>query len=116
MPEIIIYQKPTCSTCRSVYQALQEAKVDFTSVDYYLEPIPRRKLKELLGKMNMSPRGLLRTKDPLYKKLRLGTRSLSDDEIIDLMVKNPDLIQRPIVEKGTSAILARPADRIKEIL
>jgi arsenate reductase len=52
----------------------------------------------------------------IYKTLRLADRDLSDDELVDLMVKNPDLIQRPIVEKGARAILARPAERLREIL
>ena len=81
----------------------------------YLE-IPKKKLVDLLRKMKLSPRELLRTKEPVYKTLRLAERDLSDEEIVELMVKNPDLIQRPIVEKGGRAILARPAERLKEIL
>jgi arsenate reductase len=114
--KIVIYQKPTCTTCRQVHAALVESGVDFDAVDYYVDPIPKSKLIELLRKMRMAPRELLRTREPIYKSLRLGERELADDEIVDLMVENPDLIQRPIVEKGTRAILARPADRLKEIL
>ena len=110
---IIIYQKPTCTTCRQVYAALKESGVDFDAVDYYLEPIPRSKLVELLRKLGMKPRDLLRTKEPIYRELRLGERGLSDEALVDLMVKHPDLIQRPIVEKGARAILARPPDREK---
>ncbi len=113
--KIVIYQKPTCTTCRQVHAALKESGVDFDAVDYYVDPIPKKKLSELLRKMKMSPRELLRTKEPVYKTLRLSERDLSDDEIVELMVKNPDLIQRPIVEKGARAILARPAERLKEI-
>jgi arsenate reductase len=113
---ITIYQKPTCTTCRQVHAALRDAGVDFEAVDYYTDPIPRTKLKELLRKMGLSARELLRTKEDVYKKLRLGERDLSDDEIVDLMVKHPDLIQRPIVEKGSRAILARPAERLRDIL
>ena len=113
---IIIYQKPTCTTCRQVHAALVESGVDFDAVDYYVDPIPKPKLIELLRKMRMAPRELLRTREPIYKSLRLGEREPTDDEIVDLMVENPDLIQRPIVEKGPRAILARPADRLKEIL
>jgi arsenate reductase len=114
--KITIYQKPTCTTCRQVYAALRDAGVDFDSVDYYTDPIPKSKLKELLRKMGISARELLRTKEERFKALRLGERELSDDELIDVMVANPDLIQRPIVEKGTRAILARPAERLREIL
>jgi arsenate reductase len=114
--KIVIYQKPTCTTCRQVHAALKQQGVDFEAVDYYLEPIPRSKLIELLRKMRMKPRDLLRTKEDVYRKLRLADRQLSDDEIVDLMVEHPDLIQRPIVEKGARAILARPAERLREIL
>jgi arsenate reductase (glutaredoxin) len=113
---ITIYQKPTCTTCRQVYNALKKRGVDFESVNYYLDPIPKTKLKELLRKMDMRPRDLLRTKEAVYKTLRLAERDLSDAELIELMVKHPDLIQRPIVEKGSRAILARPANRLKDIL
>ena len=114
--KIVIYQKPTCTTCRQVHAALKESGVDFDAVDYYLDPIPAAKLKELLRKMGMKPRELLRTKEAVYKELKLAERELSDNELIDLMVEHPDLIQRPIVEKGTRAILARPPERLKEIL
>lgn len=114
--KIVIYQKPTCTTCRQVYGALKESGVDFDAVNYYTDPIPKRKLTELLQKMGMKPRDLLRTKEDVYKQLKLAERELSDAELIDLMVQHPDLIQRPIVEKGSRAILARPAERLKEIL
>jgi arsenate reductase len=116
MARITVYQKPTCTTCRQVHAALKEAGVDFEAVNYYVDPIPKSKLRELLRKMGLPARQLLRTKEEIYKKLRIGERDLTDDQIVDLMVTHPDLIQRPIVEKGSRAILARPAERLKEIL
>lgn len=114
--KIVVYQKPTCTTCRRVHAALEESGVDFDAVDYYVDPIPKAKLVELIGKMGITPRGLLRTNEDVYRTMKLGQRELSDDELVDLMVTHPDLIQRPIVEKGARAILARPAERLKEIL
>ena len=114
--KITIYQKPTCTTCRQVHAALKESGVDFEAVDYYVDPIPKAKLVELLRKMRMKPRDLLRTKEAVYKELNLAKRDLSDSQLIDLMVEHPDLIQRPIVEKGARAILARPPERLKQIL
>jgi arsenate reductase (glutaredoxin) len=114
--KITIYQKPTCTTCRQVYAALKESGVNFDSVNYYTDPISKAKLKELIQKMGIKPPELFRTKEEIYKKLKLAGRDVSDDEAVDLMVKHPDLIQRPIVEKGNRAILARPAERLKEIL
>ncbi len=114
--KIVIYQKPTCTTCRQVYAALKESGVDFSAIDYYVDPIPKEKLVELLRKMKMRPRDLLRKNEDIYKKLDLANRDLTDAQLVELMVEHPDLIQRPIVEKGTRAILARPAERLKEIL
>jgi arsenate reductase len=113
---IVVYQKPTCTTCRQVYAALKESGVDFDAVDYYVDPIPRAKLLDLIRKMNISARDLLRSKEPLCKTLGLLDPVRTESEILDAMATYPDLIQRPIVEKGDRAILARPAERLKEIL
>ncbi|MFA5059305.1 MAG: ArsC/Spx/MgsR family protein [Candidatus Omnitrophota bacterium] len=116
MEKITVYQKPTCTTCREVYAALKAGNVDFDAVDYYIEPISKAKLKELLSKMGISAKELLRSKDAKYKELKFDEKNYSESEILDLMMIYPDLIQRPIVEKGEKAILARPAERLKEIL
>ena len=114
--KITIYQKPTCTTCRQVHAALRDAGVDFDAVDYYTDPIPKTKLRELLRKMGMSARELLRTKEEIYKTLGLAKKTLPEDDLIDLMIKHPDLIQRPLVERGDRAILARPAETVKTLL
>ena len=116
MAKITIYEKPTRTTCRQVHTALKDSGVDFEAVNYYIDPIPKAKLKELLKKMGISAAELLRKKEDIYKKLKLSEKKLSEEDIVDLMAKHPDLIQRPIVEKGAKAILARPAERLKEIL
>lgn len=95
---------------------LKEAGVDFEAVNYYIDPIPKSKLRELIGKMGEDPQVLLRRKEPLFKQLKLDERKLTKTEVIDLLAEHPDLLQRPIVEKGNKAILARPAERIREIL
>jgi arsenate reductase len=66
--------------------------------------------------MRLPPRDILRPSEALYRELELGETDLSDDELIALMVKHPDLLQRPIVERGDRAILARPAENVKELL
>lgn len=113
---ITIYQKPTCTTCKQVYSALRDAGVDFNAVNYYTDPLSAAQLRVLLRKMGITARQLLRTREPIYKTLGLAERAPSDDELVDLMVEHPDLIQRPIVENGSRAILARPADRLRDIL
>ena len=116
MSKLIIYQKPTCSTCRQAVQLLKESGVPFSAVNYYEDRFTKSQLKALLKKAGLSPREVLRTKEDLYKELSLAKSTLSDDALIELMVAHPDLIQRPIVEKGEKAWLARPAERVKELL
>jgi arsenate reductase len=114
--KVVVYQKPTCTACRRVHAALRESGIDVESVDYYTDPIPRTKLLELLRKMGMKPRELLRTNEEVYRRLKLAERTLTDEQIVDLLVEHPDLMQRPIVEKGSRAVLARPPERLREIL
>jgi arsenate reductase len=116
MGNITIYQKPTCTTCRRVVQLLRDSGEPFTSVNYYEQPFSKARLKELLKKGGLSPKEVLRTKEDIYKKLGLAKKTLSDDQLIELMVAHPDLIQRPLVEQGGKVLLARPADTIKTLL
>jgi arsenate reductase len=116
MADITIYHKPTCTTCRQAVQLLKDSGTPFTAVNYYERPFTKTQLTTLLKKTGLSPKDVLRTKEDLYHELGLAKKQLTDDELLDLMVKHPDLIQRPIVETGDRAMLARPADSIKELL
>jgi len=116
MAEITIYQKPTCTTCKEVHQILKEMNTDFDAVDYFTDPIPKAKLKELIGKMGVPVEELIRKKDQLYSDLRLGEKQLTEGQWLDLLAIYPDLLQRPIVEKGDRAVLARPAKKIRQFL
>jgi arsenate reductase len=78
--------------------------------------LTEKKLRELLAKMKMGPRALLRTSEAIYRELGLGKGEFTDDEIIRLMIEHPDLIQRPIVERGARAALGRPVENIKAII
>jgi len=95
---------------------LRESGVDFNKVNYYLEPLSEKKLRELLKKMGIAPRELLRTGESIYRELEIGKKDLSDSEIISLMVEHPDLMQRPIVERGERAVLGRPTENVKALL
>ena len=116
MKKITVYEKPTCTTCRKLFKLLQEKGVDFDKVNYYVEPFTKAQLKMLLKKMKMRPEELLRKNEAAYKELNLSSTSFTDNELIDLMLENPDLVQRPIVEAGEKAVLARPVERVNEIL
>ena len=95
---------------------LRESGVDFKKLNYYLEPLSEQKLRELVKKMGIKPRELLRTSESIYRELELGKKELSDDKIISLMVEYPDLMQRPIVERGDRAVLGRPTENVKALL
>ena len=95
---------------------LRESGVPFEKVNYYIEPLTKKKLVELLAKMKMAPRDLLRTSEPIYRELGLGKGEFTGDEIVSLMIKHPDLIQRPIVERGQRAVLGRPTENVRSLL
>ena len=95
---------------------LRESGIPFEKVNYYVEPLSRKKLTELIRKMKLKPRDLLRKGEPIYKELGLAKDEFSDSELIDLMIEHPDLLQRPIVERGARAVLGRPTENVKELL
>jgi len=95
---------------------LRASGVSFEKVNYYIEPLTKKKLVELLGKMKLKPRDILRTSEPIYRELGLGKGDFTDDQIVSLMAKHPDLIQRPIVERGKRAVLGRPTENVKALL
>ena len=95
---------------------LRESGVAFEKVNYYLAPLGEKKLRELIRKLGLKPRELLRTSEGVYRELGLGRKDFSDDQIIALMIKHPELIQRPIVERGARAVLGRPTENVRTLL
>jgi arsenate reductase len=95
---------------------LRESKVPFEKVNYYTSPLSETKLRELLKKMKLAPRAILRTGESIYRELGLGKGEFTDDELIALMLEHPALIQRPIIERGPRAVLGRPIENIKPLL
>lgn len=113
---LTVYEKPTCTTCRKLHALLTERGVDFESVEYHVTGIEEGELRELLRKADIGPRALLRTREPLVKELRLDRPETSDEQLIARMVEYPQLVQRPIVVNGERALLARPIERVLELL
>nr|PZM94137.1 MAG: arsenate reductase (glutaredoxin) [Pseudomonadota bacterium] len=111
-----IYHNPNCSTSRKTLALLQEKGVDVEVVEYLKNPPSRDELVELLEKMGMKPRELLRKKGDLYKELDLENPKWTDDQILDFMVRHPVLIERPIVVTDKGARLCRPVEKVLEIL
>lgn len=113
--KITVYEKPTCTTCRDLNKLFEENAIDYRKVNYFIEPLTEEKLKDLLRKANLSPIDVLRSKETLAKELNI-TEDTEPDEIIKLIVENPSLLQRPIVEIGDRAVLARPIERAIELI
>ena len=113
MEKITVYEKPTCTTCKKVVLILKEKGIEFEEINYFIEPFTQDKIESLLKKLGMKPSDLLRKNEKAYKKLDL--KSYDESQILELLLLESDLIQRPIVEKGDKAILARPPEKIYEL-
>lgn len=113
--DLTVYEKPTCTTCRKLVAYLEERGIDFERVNYHVDPLPEKEIRELVRKTGRPAADLLRKREPAYREHVEG-RDLSDDEIIRLMAEHPPLLQRPVVERGDRAVLARPIDRVAELL
>ncbi len=110
--KLTIFQKPTCSKCQATLAILKDSGVDFESVNYYETPLTEANLRELVSKLNLTLRDILRKDESLARDLG----EVSDDELIKVIVANPDLIQRPIVVRGDQARVCRPPENVKALL
>ena len=112
----LILHNPNCGTSRKTLEILEEEGADLT-VREYLKDIPsREELKAIYVRAGMSPRDGLRAKEPLAEELGLNDPDASDDAILDAMVANPILIERPLVQTEKGVRLCRPQDLVREIL
>ena len=114
--ELMVYEKRTCTTCRTLAALLEERGIDFDRVDFHVEPLGEDEIRELVAKTGRPARELFRTREPVYEELGLAEREPDDDEAIRLMAEHPALMQRPIVARGDGAVLARPVERVNELL
>jgi arsenate reductase len=110
--ELTVYEKPTCTTCRRLAALLSEREIEFERVDYILEPLDERQLRALLAKTGARPREFVRMKEPGARELPLD----DDEATLRALAERPELLQRPIVERGERAVLARPPERVLELL
>jgi len=116
MHEVTIYHNPGCGTSRTTLGLIRTAGFEPEIIEYLKTPPDRAMLENLIVRMQISPRELLRTKEAEYSDLGLADESLSDDELIDQMVAHPILIQRPIVVTKRGAKLCRPSESVLDIL
>ena len=116
MAELTVYEKRTCTTCQSLAALLEERGIDFDRVDYHVEPLTEGQIRELVRKTGRPARALFRASSPVYEDHHLADREPDDDEAIALMAVHPTLMQRPVVVRGDRAVLARPIERVLELL
>ncbi|MFV8044359.1 arsenate reductase (glutaredoxin) [Streptococcus pluranimalium] len=116
MEEITIYHNPDCGTSRNVLAMIRHAGIEPQIIEYLKTPPSRVELVELLDKMNISARELLRTNVPEFDKHSLSDQNLSDEKVIDAMLADAILINRPIVVTSKGVRLCRPSETVLDIL
>jgi arsenate reductase len=116
MSEFLIFHNPRCSKSRQTLQLLQQQGIE-PDIRLYLEQSPTDlELRDLLQKLNIEPRALLRRSESDYKEQNLSDATLGDDALVQAMVQFPKLIERPIVIRGSRAVLGRPPENVLDLL
>lgn len=113
---IKIYHNPKCGTSRNTLALIENAGIHPEVIEYLKTPPSKQELKELIAKMGMPIRDVIRAKEPLYLELKLDNMELSEDALLDAMVANPILINRPIVVTDLGVKLCRPSEQVLDIL
>ena len=115
MDKLSLYHNPRCSKSRGACQILAERGIEAEVVEYLKTPPCRGELAELVKKLGLPAEALVRKGEATYKELYSG-RNLTEDEWLDALVAHPILIERPIAIRGERAVIARPPEKILELL
>ncbi|MEP2942833.1 MAG: arsenate reductase (glutaredoxin) [Hyphomicrobiales bacterium] len=113
---ITIYHNPKCGTSRNTLAMIEQSGAMLDVIDYQKTPIGRAKLVEVIAATGLSVRDILRQRGTPYDELDLGNEKWSDDQLIDFIVEHPILMNRPIVVSPKGAVLARPSEKVLDIL
>ncbi len=116
MSKVTIYHNPRCSKSRQTLQLLEEKGVDPNIVLYLETPPDKGTLSKLINQLGITARELIRSGEDEYKAMKLSDKSLSDEALVNAMVRSPKLIQRPIVVANGKAVLGRPPENILDII
>ena len=114
--DVVIYHNPDCGTSRNTLALIRNAGVEPHVIEYLKTPPSRALLTQLIDRMGITPRGLLRDKGTPFATLGLGNPALSDDALIDAMMAEPILINRPVVVTPNGVRLCRPSEVVLELL
>ena len=113
---VTIYHNPRCSKSRQALQLLRKRGIEPEIVEYLKTPPSADEMETVLAKLGLEPRALMRTKEAAYREAGMADEVLSRRQLIDLMVANPVVIERPIVVSGARAALGRPPESVLSIL
>ena len=113
---VTIYHNPACGTSRNTLALIRNAGIEPKVIEYLKTPPDERTLRNLLQRMNMRPRELLREKGTPFAELRLGESHWTDDQLIQQMLSHPILINRPVVVTPWGVMLCRPSEAVLNIL
>jgi len=113
---VSIYHNPRCSKSRQTMELIEARNITPTVIEYLKTPPSKTELKHILKLLQLSARDILRKKEAEYTELGLDDPNLNEDQIIDIMIKHPKLIERPIVVTDHSAAIGRPPEKVLEIL
>ena len=114
--QVVIYHNPACSKSRGALEILREHGVDFEVVEYLKNPLDESSIRRVLDLIDEAPAELVR-KDQNFKDLGLDARDLTDaHQVARLLAENPKLMQRPVVVKGERAAIARPSEKVSQLL
>jgi arsenate reductase len=116
MSKVTIYHNPQCSTSRNALALIRESGSEPKVIEYLKTPPSREKLAELIRKMGITARELLREKGTPYEELGLGDPAHTEEQLLDAMLEHPILINRPIVETPLGTRLCRPSETVLQIL
>ncbi|WOI52555.1 arsenate reductase (glutaredoxin) [Parvularcula sp. LCG005] len=111
---MILYHNPRCTKSREALKLLEEREVDVEVIRYLDAPLDEAALREVAGKLGMSPRDMMRVKEVTYKELSL--KDADDDALFTAMAENPVLMERPILVNGDRAVIGRPPEQVLDIL
>ncbi len=114
--DVVIYHNPDCGTSRNTLAMIRNAGIEPHVIEYLKSPPSRRLLEQLIVRMGIAPRDLLREKDTPYAELGLDDPALSNAALIDAMMAHPILINRPIVVSPQGVRLCRPSERVLDLL
>ena len=116
MSPIIVFHNPRCSKSRQLLALLDSRDVQYETFLYLENEISHEEFLRILGLLKLKPRDILRVKEKEYLENKLNNMDLTDDDIIKTVLKNRKLIERPIVIKGKKAVIARPPEKVFQVL